>query len=65
MSNQLTHYYVAYHASMNNGGQQLSWRIVETSLDLDKSADLVKWIESEEQKRGASIVPVFWKKMDA
>ena len=54
----LTYFYVAYQTSSG-----VSWRIIETPLDLDKAEDLKCWIATEERNRGMNIAPLFWKRL--
>lgn len=56
--NEKLWFYVAYQFESGS-----SWRVIETTLDLDNAVDLVKWIKEEERERGHKIVPVFWKQL--
>ena len=52
-------FYVAYQTPAG-----VSWRIIETPLDLDKAQDLRRWIEEEEINRRMNIAPIFWKRLE-
>jgi hypothetical protein len=53
---ELNVYYIAYQTQSG-----IHWRITE--LNLDSPEGLLQWID-EEEKQGAKIVPIFFKKLD-
>lgn len=65
-------YYVAFvsdgHTEFAPGTHStaagVSWRIVETSLDLGRVHDLRQWIEEEEELQGQAIAPIFWRRLE-
>ena len=59
MNSNINCFYVAYQTA-----EGISWRIINTKLNLDNSLDLQEWIRLEEIKRETSIIPVFWKRLD-